>query len=336
MMRRPVAGWLGLMASVLLAGLLAAPALSAPADWADWLAGFRAKAKAEGIGETTLHAALDGLEPIQSILERDRKQPEFTLTFPQYIDRVVTDAKVQQGRAMARDHADLLARISRKYGVQSRFILAIWGIESFYGRHTGKEAVVAALATLSYDRRRSSFFQSQLLAALRMADKGYIDLATMKGSWAGAMGQPQFIPTSYLAYAVDEDGDGRRDIWNSLPDIFGSIANYLARHGWTADQTWGRPVQVPTSLRGRWATLSEDANKSKPMPLPRWGELGVRMPAGGALPTRPLPTVLVAPDGKDGPMFATYPNYRRILNYNPSHLYALAVGVLSDRIESVQ
>lgn len=330
-MRRSVAGWLGL---AFVLSLLAGTAVAARPDWDDWLAGFRAKAQAEGISAPTLHAALDGLQPVQAILDRDRNQAEFTMTFGQYRDRVVTDAKVERGREMARQHADLLRRISAKYGVQQRFILAIWGIESFYGQHTGNDPVVASLATLSYDRRRSSFFQTQLLAALRMADKGYIDLETMKGSWAGAMGQSQFIPTSYLAYAVDEDGDGRRDIWNSLPDVLGSIANYLARHGWAADHTWGRPVQVPDTLRNRWGQVAQDDNKSNPRPLPAWGEAGVRRSGGGPLPTRPLPTVLVAPDGRQGPMFATYPNYRRILNYNPSHLYALAVGILSDRIES--
>jgi membrane-bound lytic murein transglycosylase B len=220
--------------------------------------------------------------------------------------------------------------------VQSRFILAIWGIESFYGKYTGKESVVASLATLSFDRRRSTFFQAQLLAALEMVDKDYIDLPTMQGSWAGAMGPPQFIPTSYLAYAVDEDGDGHRDIWNSLPDIFGSIANYLAQHGWTDDHTWGRPVQVPNSLRKGWDSLSDDKTKSSPLPLPIWSKQGVRQVNGQPLQPRLLPTVLVAPDGSEGPMFATYPNYQRILRYNNSHLYALAVGLLSDGIESAQ
>jgi len=332
-MLRTGARWFGLM--VMLLASTAAQA-AAPADWNDWLAGFREKARAEGIGEATLHAALDGLQPIQSILERDRNQAEFTLTFKQYRDRVVTQAKIDRGREMAREHAALLDRIATKYGVQPRFILAIWGIESFYGRYTGKEPVVAALATLSYDRRRSSFFQRQLIAALRMVDKGHIDLETMKGSWAGAMGQPQFIPTSYLAYAVDEDGDGHRNIWTSLPDIFGSIANYMAEHGWANDHTWGRPVQVPASLRSRWAALAKDDTTSRTRPLPDWGDKGVRTAGGGPLSRRPLPTTLIAPDGIEGPVFATYPNFGRILRYNPSNFYALAVGILSDRIESRQ
>ncbi len=331
-MRRIIAGLLGLVVST-----LAVPAAAVtPEGWAEWLGDFRAKALQDGISEATVHAALDGLAPVQSILDRDRSQAEFTMTFPQYINRVVTEGKVERGREMAAAHGPLLADISRKYGVQQRFILAIWGIESFYGTHTGKDPIVASLATLSYDRRRSTFFQKQLLAALRMADKGYIDLETMKGSWAGAMGQPQFIPTSYLAYAVDEDGDGRRDIWNSLPDVFGSIANYLAQHGWTPDHTWGRPVQVPETLRDRWPSIAADANKTNSRPLPAWGDFGVRRSDGTVLPARPLPTMLVAPDGAKGPIFATYPNYKRILNYNPSHLYALAVSILSDRIESRQ
>ena len=336
MMRRLGFGLLGPTVCLFLAVLSSAGSAAAPQDWAEWLAGFRTKAAGEGISEATLNAALTGLEPVQSILERDRKQPEYTLTFPQYRDRVVTPAKIKRGQEMAAEHAELLERISAKYGVQSRFILAIWGIESFYGKHTGKDSVVASLATLSYDRRRSSFFQKQLIAALRMVDKGYIDLETMKGSWAGAMGQPQFIPTSYLAYAVDEDGDGHRDIWNSLPDIFGSIANYLAQHGWQSDHTWGRAVQVPKAVRGSWAAISEDDKKSKPRSLADWHAKGIRKENGAALPGRDLPTVLVAPDGAANLIFATYPNYRRILNYNPSHLYALAVGLLSDSIESRQ
>lgn len=312
-----------------------APAVAASAEgWAEWLREFRADAIAEGISANTLDQALTGLQPVQSILERDRKQAEFTLTFDQYRERVVSQAKIDKGRRMAVEHRELLQRISEKYGVQSRFILAIWGIESFYGQYTGKDPVVASLATLSFDRRRSTFFRRQLIASLQMIDRGLIDLETMKGSWAGAMGQPQFIPTSYLAYAVDEDGDGHRDIWNSLPDIFGSIANYLAKHGWVPDHTWGRPVGVGKTLTSAWGTLSKDGKKSEVRALPEWGEVGVTRLGGGALPARRLPTMLVAPDGTAGPFFATYPNYKRILNYNPSHHYALAVSLLSDAVES--
>ncbi|MGY9055792.1 MAG: lytic murein transglycosylase [Alphaproteobacteria bacterium] len=307
-------------------------AAQAPEDWAEWLAAFRTEAAGKGIKETTLAAALNGIQPVDSILKRDRKQAEFTLTFPQYRDKVVSQAKIDRGREMADKHAALLAQISQKYGVQSRFILAIWGVESFFGTYTGKDPVVESLATLAYDRRRSSFFRKQLIASLQMVDRGYIELENMKGSWAGAMGQPQFIPTSYLAYAVDEDGDGRRDIWTSEADIFGSIANYLAKHGWSPDQTWGRAVQVPKSLRQQWSSIAKK-HESMDRSLAEWAKAGVRRADGSPLPVANLPTRLVAPDGSGGPVFAAYPNYRRILRYNSSHFYALAIGTLSDRIE---
>jgi membrane-bound lytic murein transglycosylase B len=198
-----------------------------PEGWSPWLAELRAEAASKGIKEAVLAEALDGLTPDAEILERDRKQAEFTMTTPEYLAKVVTDGKVKRGQEMAEKHKELLARIGAKYGVQPRFILAIWGVESFYGTYTGKKPVIASLATLAFDQRRSKFFRSQLVASLEMADRGLIEISNMKGSWAGAMGQPQFIPTSYLAYAVDEDGDGRRDIWSSEADIFGSIANYL-------------------------------------------------------------------------------------------------------------
>jgi len=300
--------------------------------WSGWLEEVRREALAKGISEPTLSAALSNLQPVAKILERDRTQAEFTMTLPQYLEKVVSDEKANVGREMAEKHASLLARIEAKYGVQSRFILAIWGVESWYGRYTGKDPVVSSLATLAFDRRRSTFFRRQLFASLEMADRGYIELENMKGSWAGAMGQPQFIPTSYLAYAVDEDGDGRRDIWSSKADIFGSIANYLAQHGWNPDQTWGRPVQMPGDLREKWDSIARKT-ESPERGLQAWATAGVRRIDGRRLPSPNLPTRLVAPDGENGLFFATYPNYRRILRYNPSHLYALAIGTLSDRIQ---
>lgn len=308
------------------------PATAAtPADWPQWLAELRAEAAAKGIKKSILDEALIGLEPDPEILERDRKQAEFTMTTPEYLAKVVSEEKVKRGREMAAVHKDLLARIGAKYGVQPRFILAIWGVESFYGTYTGKKPVVTSLATLAYDRRRSQFFRRQLLASLEMVNKGYIELDKMKGSWAGAMGQPQFIPTSYIAYAVDEDGDGRRDIWSSEADIFGSIANYLAKHGWDDSQTWGRPVQAPESLRRQWNTLATQGMTAS-KGLQDWARLGVRREDGARLPTPNLPTRLVAPDGDGGPFYAAYANFERIMRYNPSQLYALAIGTLSDRI----
>ena len=327
-MIRPLAA-----AFVLLCLGLFGPANAAiPANWPQWLAELRTEAAAAGIRESILAEALDGLNPDPEILERDRKQAEFTMTAPQYLTKVVSDAKVKRGKEMAAKHQELLARIGAKYGVQPRFILAIWGVESFYGTYTGKKPVIASLATLAFDRRRSKFFRRQLMASLEMANRGLIEVSNMKGSWAGAMGQPQFIPTSYLAYAVDEDGDGRRDIWSSEADIFGSIANYLSKHGWDANQTWGRAIQVPDKIRQQWGSIAKrDMTGDKG--LQEWAKRGVRRADGSGLPSPNIATRLVAPDGSKGVFFATYGNFRRIMRYNPSYLYALAIGTLSDRIE---
>lgn len=320
------------IAFVLLCLLTPAAGAETPPDWDQWLSELRAEAAGKGIRPDILDRALTGLEPDPEILQRDRKQAEFTMTAPEYLAKVVSDAKVTRGREMAAAHQELLARIGAKYGVQPRFILAIWGVESFYGTYTGKKPVVTSLATLAYDRRRSKFFRQQLLASLEMVNRGYIELENMKGSWAGAMGQPQFIPTSYLAYAVDEDGDGRRDIWSSYADIFGSIANYLSEHGWNDSQTWGRQVSVPETIRKQWASLA-NRNMTEDKGLQEWARLGVRRSDGGMLPAPNIPARLVAPDGIKGPYYATYANFRRIMAYNPSYLYALAIGTLSDRIE---
>ena len=238
-------------------------------DFGRWLAEFRAEAAGKGISPATLDAALTGLRPLEKVLNRDRKQPEFKLTFETYSNRLLKPVNIERGRAMMAEHAGLLRRVSGRYGVQPRFIVAIWGIETRYGAIKGSTEVVPALATLAFDRRRSRFFRAQLLDALRMVDRGYIGLADMKGSWAGAMGHPQFIPSSYLAFAQDFDGDGRRDIWNNLGDVFASIANYLHQHGWSDARTWG--------ARGAGA---EDSKAGLRFDGRREGEGMPRAPAG--------------------------------------------------------
>jgi membrane-bound lytic murein transglycosylase B len=334
---RAASGALGLALALLLAP--AATAQEAP-PFGEWLEEVRGEARQRGISEETIRQALDGIAPVQSILDRDRRQPEFTITFEQYRDRIVSPDNVHRGAALLERHGELLERVAARYGVQPRFIVAIWGIESRYGAVEGTSAVIPALATLAWDRRRATFFRNELMSALEMVDRGYIDLEMMKGSWAGAMGQPQFIPSSYLAYAQDFDGDGRRDIWTNYGDIFASIANYLAQHGWSSDQTWGREVRLPASLRSRWDDLIDGSasgcramrTMTQQKDLQDWQALGVRRPDGSALPSRSLPAAIVAPEGPEGPAFVVYRNYRSILRYNCAHLYALTVGILSDRI----
>jgi membrane-bound lytic murein transglycosylase B len=329
--------------SVALAGMLGiCPAQAATADveaeFAAWLDGVRVEAREKGISERVIQSALRDVRPVSRIIERDRNQAEFKLTLDSYMNRVVTDQNVARGREMARAHEALLDSVSKKYGVQPRFILAIWGIETRYGAVKADVPLIPSVATLAFDRRRSKYFRSQLMASLEMLEKGYIELENLKGSWAGAMGQPQFMPSSYLAYAEDFDGDGRRDIWNSPGDVFASIANYLAKHGWNSDLTWGRAVQLPNASSGMIGPLSRRAapgcraTTSETRLLSEWQSLGVRRVDGGDLPVRDLAAAMVLPDGTDGKAYLVYPNYAAIMAYNCAHLYAVTVGMLSDRI----
>jgi len=311
-------------------------------EFAVWLDGIRAEAREQGISEKVIETALKDLHPVRRIIERDRNQAEDKLTFGTYLNRVVTPQTIDRGREMARTHRDLLQKVSRKYGVQGRVILGIWGIETRFGAVKADVPLIPSIATLAFDRRRSKYFRSQLFSALKMLDRGYIELENLLGSWAGAMGQPQFMPSSYLAYAQDFDGDGRRDIWKNTGDVFASIANYLAVHGWKPDMTWGRPVRVPDELRAQLGDFSRRAARgcrartSEPRRLSEWQAAGVRRIDGRDLPTRDLSAVMVIPDGPDGKeAFLVYSNYAAIMGYNCAHLYAITVGTLSDRIGNI-
>lgn len=295
--------------------------------FADWLTGLRADAEAAGIRPQTLDIALSGVAPLPKIIELDHKQPEFTLTFQDYIDRTLPQDRVDRARERLRQRAPLLAPIVAQYGVPGRFLVALWGIESDFGRQTGGFSVVAALATLAFDGRRSAYFRGELLDALRILDRGDVSAAGMKGSWAGAMGQSQFMPSTFLRFAVDYNGDGKRDIWSDGPDLFASIANYLAQSGWQAGEGWGTAVLLPAGFDPSQASL--DVQK----PVADWEALGVRPAAGGALPPSPLPVSVLLPGGADGPAFLVYENFRVLLKWNRSNYFAAAVGMLADRIE---
>lgn len=291
-----------------------------------WLAGVRAEALARGIKAATLDSALAGIKPIPRVIELDRKQPEFTLTFRQYMERMVPDARVEKGRQKFHEHRALLDAVGAKYGVQPRFIVAFWGIETDFGRVTGGFPVIEALATLAYDGRRSAYFRKELLFALEIVDAGHIPAKGMVGSWAGAMGQTQFMPSSFRAFAVDHDGDGRIDLWNNVGDVFASAANYLARSGWKGDQTWGRPVRLPPGFDAKLVGTATSKT------LGEWQRLGVRRLDGGDLPKRDLKASVVLAEGPSGPAFLVYSNYQTILKWNRSVFFAVAVGYLADRI----
>ena len=304
------------------------PARAQEADFLTWLVAFKAEAVQQGIKPETLEAAFAGVEPIQHVLDLDRRQPESTITFAHYIERVVTSARVEAGRKRLAENRPLLDEVGAKYNVQPRFIVALWGIETGFGAIMGDFNIVAALATLAYDGRRGTFFRHELIAALKILDQGHFQPGELKGSWAGAMGQTQFMPSSFLAYAVDYSGTGRQDIWTDRADVFASIANYLKACGWNGAVTWGRKVRLPkhfdASLLGGQELKTVDA----------WRALGIHDEAGGALPHAEIEAGLVQPGGAAGPTLMTYGNFRAIMKWNRSLYFATAVSYLADRFES--
>lgn len=302
------------------------PVLAAGDRWKAWLAELRREALATGISSRTFERAFAGVEPVARIVELDRRQPEGRLSFAEYLRRVVTPARIRRGRERLAAHAALLGATERRYGVPARLIVALWGIESSYGEFRGRFPVVAALATLAFDGRRAAFFRGELLTALRILERGEVAPERMYGSWAGAMGQPQFMPSTYLRHAVDADGDGRRDIWDSLPDTFASMANYLKAAGWRTGYIWGRPVTLTRTVEPRLVGLRNRA------PLARWHRLGVRRSDGRPLPRFDLEAHLLLPDGEGGPAFLVYENFRVLLRWNRSTYFALAVGRLADAL----
>ncbi len=299
----------------------------AGAGFDQWLSEFKQEAIEKGISAAVVEQAFTGVKPIPRIVKLDRKQPEFTQTLEQYLDARVSKQRIEQGRKKYAENRELLQKIESRFGVQGRFIVAFWGMETNYGRYTGGFNVIAALTTLAYDGRRSAFFRKQLLDALTILDEGHVSIDKMKGSWAGAMGQTQFMPSTFKAYAMDGDGDGRINIWESKADAFASAANYLSRVGWRGDQTWGREVALPDGFDQRLID-----NKTKKS-LAQWQALGVRRLFGKDLPQRDLVASIVQPDGPGGRAFLIYPaNYKAILNWNRSHKFAIAVGSLADAI----
>jgi membrane-bound lytic murein transglycosylase B len=314
-------------AAIALGGLVAEPARAETQPFQVWLEGVRQEALAEGISAATVAAALDGLEPIERVIELDRRQIEGRITYKEYRDRLLSEERIERGRALLKEHRELLEQVAADYGVQPRFIVALWGIETSYGSWSGSTPVIGALATLAYDGRRAAFFRSELLHALRILDEGHIEVDDMLGSWAGAMGQSQFMPSSYVRNAIDYDGDGRRDIWGSLPDIFASIANYLARAGWSDRRTWGREVGLPASLGDGLDGL--EVRRS----LPAWNDLGVRRADGTPLPLVAVEASLLRTDEGQGPAYLVYDNFRVLMAWNRSTYFGLTVGQLADLID---
>lgn len=304
--------------------LLVAASLStiaaASGSFQTFVADLRAEAMRAGVSAATFQRAFAGVQPNQKVLERDRHQPEFTMTWAQYRNLLITDQRITNGRLAYQQNRALFGRVRDRFSVDPGVITGIWGLESSFGTGMGDFHVIEALATLAWDGRRASFFRGELIAALRILQHGDVTPARMTGSYAGAMGQPQFMPSSYLRYAVDFEGNGRRDIWTSKPDVLGSIANYLGQSGWRVGEPWGQAVSVPPNL----VSGGRDDRK----PVSEWMRLGVR----GAAQRPDLTAALLQPDGAGGDAFLVYANFNAIRRYNPSDFYALAVGLLGDAV----
>lgn len=314
---------------LLLAVFLSFPvfAQDSGGGFAAWLADFRRDAMSQGISQDTLDDALEGAQPLDRVLVLDRKQPESTLTLDEYLDNVVTTKRISEGRELYDENDALLTKIGAEYGVQPRFILALWGIETNYGRNTGGFSTVASLATLAYDGRRSDFFRGELINALKILQSEHMPASDMKGSWAGALGQCQFMPSTYLKYAVDYDRDGRRDIWRTRSDVFASIANYLKSLGWNDDEGWGREVKLPAGFDRNLIDIKSEK------PLSEWSRLGVRKTDGKALPRQNIDASLIlVGEGDDAVPYLIYGNYKALLKWNRSRFFATGVGTLADKI----
>ncbi|MBT3134979.1 lytic murein transglycosylase [Alteromonas sp. ALT199] len=292
-----------------------------------YVAQLKKEAAEKGIDKTKLEQAFADITFRPTVVKSDKSQPEKKITLDDYLATRVPDWKVKQAVEQYNEHKVLLEDIAQQYGVQARFIVALWGNESNFGKIQGNFSVLSALASLAYEGRREKLFKDNFFAALRILNEGHIDVEAFKGSWAGAMGQTQFMPISFLNYAVDYDGDGRKDIWGTKADVFASIANYLSSEGWDSKGTWGRQVTLtkPVPFSG--------LAKSNMKPLAFWQENGVKRYNGSELPNAKISASLIMPDGEQGRIYLVYNNFHTLMKWNRSSYFGVSVGYLSERIK---
>ncbi|MFN6969633.1 MAG: lytic transglycosylase domain-containing protein [Rheinheimera sp.] len=315
-------------------------AIKDEAGFAQYAALLREEAQQRGYSKALIENVFSTLSFHPRAVVADKGQPEFVETLDTYLPKRVNQARIDMARKMYREHRTELAEVEKKYGVPARFIVSLWGLESAFGRITGNFSVPSALATMAYEGRREAFFKSEFFLALDILAEGHIELSQMKGSWAGAMGHTQFMPSSFMKYAQDGDGDGHKDIWTNRSDAFASIANYLKTEGWQPGLTWGRRVQLPKNFdyslviptgskdRAQWLQWWQQSERS----LAQWQKLGVRNADGGALPKRDIKAALVMPDNKGGRAYLAYHNYQTLMHWNRSYYFVSSVGYLADLI----
>lgn len=294
--------------------------------FSQWLEELRAEASQLGISDSTLNAALDVIEePLPRVIELDNNQPEYVQTFTAYMNNRMSQGRIDRGQALLKEHAALFARIQSEYGVQPQYLVSFWALESNFGDFTGGFSGINALATLAYDPRRSTMFRAELLTALKIIDEGHISVERMTSSWAGAMGQCQFMPSTFANYAVDGDGDGRIDIWGSVSDVMSSAANYLSSVGWRGDERWGREVTLPDNFD--YTQSGPDSTKT----VTQWNSMGVTKSNGSPLGNSEMEGSILLPAGASGPAFLGYNNFRTTRKWNRPIFYAISVGHLADR-----
>ncbi|WP_244325789.1 lytic murein transglycosylase [Shewanella aestuarii] len=295
-------------------------------DFEQCVSQLQVKAKQHGISQATIDTTVANLSFVPRVIELDQQQPEFTTTFKDYYEKRVTDWRVKEGRKLFATHRQLLNKLTQQYGVPGQYVIAFWGLETNYGSYKGKMSVLNSLATLACDPRRSEYFTQELMQALTLKERYQFSDDQMVGSWAGAMGHTQFMPTNYLKYAVDGDGDGKADLWNSTADALTSAANFLQHLGWQATERWGREVLLPDNYD--FAHLGKNAAQ----PLSQWAKLNIKQVNGQPLPTPDMNAALYVPAGHTGPAFLGYENFNVIMRWNRSEFYAIAVGKLADQI----
>ncbi|KZY45169.1 lytic murein transglycosylase [Pseudoalteromonas shioyasakiensis] len=331
------------LAVILLSASLSTSVLAeqkTQADFDVYVAALKKEALEKGYDEALVDQALATAKFKKKVISADKNQPEVKETLETYLPKRVPQWKIDRARKLYKENQDVLEKVAKEYGVQARFIVALWGLESNFGKIQGGHSVIASLVTLAFDGRRETMYKNQLWAALDILKEGHITLDKFKGSWAGAMGQTQFMPTSFNAYAVDYNGDGRKDIWTTEEDAFASIANYLKQAGWNDDLTWGRQVKLPegfdnsnilkrgTRTRSQWLEYWKDSERS----LADWQAIGVRKMDGSDLPNVDITAAMVMPDDVNGRMYLAYDNYKALMHWNRSYYFATSVGYLSDRI----
>ena len=284
------------------------------------------QAKIAGLPQSITDDVIPKLKYLPRVIELDRSQPEFTQTFLTYLKKRVTPRRVEEGQRLYKKHKDFLQSLTRQYGIPGRYLIAFWGMETNYGHYLGKMSTLNSLATLACDKRRSEYFSSELLVALQLVNRESLVPEKMQGSWAGAMGHTQFMPSTYIQYAVDGDGDGKINLWSSKKDALASSANYLQKLGWNTGERWGREVKLPENFSYQMAGLKKWKS------LKEWNSLGVTTVYGSALPNVDIKASILVPSGHKGPVFLVYPNFDIVMKWNQSKHYALAVGLLADRI----